>query len=62
MVIGEPSHWLPIALLPASYARPGKLFTANRALMVAQVGVLNIEVLERIVDGVVNILRGNRTP
>ena len=49
------------SLRAASYARPGKLFTANRDLMVRQVGVLNTESLKRIVDGVVNILRGKRT-
>ena len=40
-----------------SYARPGKLFTASRELMVSQVASLQAESLGRIVDGVVAILR-----
>ena len=41
----------------ASHARPGKLFTANRDLMVTQVGTLKPDVFKRIVDAVVGILR-----
>ena len=41
----------------ASYARPSKLFTANRRLIVRQVGVLKDDALERIVDAVVELLR-----
>ncbi|OGW18195.1 MAG: MazF family transcriptional regulator [Nitrospinae bacterium RIFCSPLOWO2_12_FULL_45_22] len=33
-----------------SHARPGKLFTANRDLIVAQVGTLKSEALSEIVD------------
>ncbi len=40
-----------------SYARPGKLFTANQALMVRQVGVLTDGALEQVVDAVVGLLR-----
>jgi hypothetical protein len=40
-----------------SYARPGKLFTANRDLMVAHVGMLKDEVTVSIVDAVISILR-----
>jgi mRNA interferase MazF len=40
-----------------SYARPGKLFTASRELMVAEVAVLNAEARQRLIDAVVNILR-----
>jgi mRNA interferase MazF len=39
-----------------SYARPGKLFTANHELMVGQVGSLKYEALKDIVNAVVNIL------
>jgi mRNA interferase MazF len=42
-----------------SYARPGKLFTANRDLMTAQVGSLKDESLKVVIDAVVNILRAN---
>jgi mRNA interferase MazF len=40
-----------------SYARPGKLFTANQSLIVRQVGVLKDEVLKQIVEAVVELLR-----
>ena len=40
-----------------SYARPGKLFTANRDLMVAQVAVLNADARQQVIDAVVAILR-----
>lgn len=46
------------SLRVTSYARSGKLFTANRELMVGQVGTLRAEALESIVDTVVSILRG----
>jgi len=45
------------SLRTESYARPGKLFTASRELMVSQVANLQAESLGRIVDGVVAILR-----
>ena len=40
-----------------SYARPGKLFTANRDLMVAQVAILNAPARQQVIDAVVAILR-----
>ncbi|CAN5758171.1 hypothetical protein BH23CHL2_BH23CHL2_06670 [soil metagenome] len=40
-----------------SYARPGKLFTANRDLMVRQVGVLQEEPFGQIIDAIVNLLQ-----
>ena len=46
------------SLRVTSYARPGKLFTANRDLIVAQVAALKSEWLTRIVDAVVDLLRG----
>ncbi len=44
-----------------SYARPGKLFTANCDLMVAQVGNLKEETFAEIVETVVRILRASLT-
>jgi mRNA interferase MazF len=41
-----------------SYARPGKLFTANRGLIVAQVGTLQAQLFQQVLDAVVNLLRG----
>jgi len=46
----------------ASYARPGKLFTANRDLMVAQVGSLKPDPFKQIVEVAVDILRTSLTP
>ena len=41
-----------------SYARPGKLFTASRDLMVAQVAVLSTAAFQQVVDAVVVVVRG----
>lgn len=49
------------SLRTESYARPGKLFTASRDLMVGQVGELRAESLGQIVGSVVAILRGGGT-
>lgn len=40
----------------ASVARPGKLFTASRGLMVRQVGVLHHEPFARMVAAIVDLL------
>ena len=45
------------SLRVTSYARPGKLFTASRDLIVAQVAWLKPEPLRQIVDSVVSLLR-----
>jgi mRNA interferase MazF len=45
------------SLRVASYARPGKLFTASRDLMVAQVGILKADSHKQIVESVVHVLR-----
>jgi mRNA interferase MazF len=42
-----------------SYARPGKLFTASRDLMVAEVATLNPEARQHLIESVVAILRGS---
>ena len=39
-----------------SYARPGKLFTANSTLMVTQVGTLKTAPLQHIIEAVVALL------
>jgi mRNA interferase MazF len=46
------------ALQRTSYVRPGKLFTANSALILEEVGLLREPVRERVIDAVVAILRG----
>ena len=45
-----------------SYARPGKLFTANQALMVADVGRLTDEAFRRVANAVIDLLRANLPP
>lgn len=42
-----------------SYARPGKLFTANSSLMVAQVSNLKSEPFKHIIEAVIGILRAS---
>jgi mRNA interferase MazF len=45
------------SLRVVSYARPGKLFTANQELLVSEVGVLGATAFERLLDAVVGVLR-----
>jgi mRNA interferase MazF len=40
-----------------SYARPGKLFTANQELMAVEVGILKLEALRQIVAAVVELFQ-----
>ena len=44
-----------------SYARPGKLFTANDSLFSAQVGALHSNVFQQVRDAVVAMLRRGMT-
>jgi mRNA interferase MazF len=44
------------SLKTASFARPGKLFTAATSLIVSEAGLLKDEVLRQIVDAVVGML------
>lgn len=45
------------SLRAVSYARPAKLFTANRSLLVAQVGILTEDTLKQIIEAVIKLLR-----
>jgi mRNA interferase MazF len=49
-------------LLVASFARPGKLFTAHAALLVRSVGQLNALAFQRVLDAVVALLRPGACP
>jgi len=40
-----------------SFARPGKLFTANDSLIVSEVGKLKLNVLDSIITSVIDILK-----
>ena len=44
-----------------SYARPGKLFTANRDLIFSEVATLKEQALKQLVDAVVDLLRADRS-
>ena len=59
----EDAAWshLSGSLRSDSYARPGKLFTASRELMVGQVATLSSEAREQLTGAVVRILRGVNT-
>jgi mRNA interferase MazF len=46
----------------ASFARPGKLFTANVNLMVASVGQLQDAAFHRVLDAVIDLLRASASP
>lgn len=45
-----------------SYARPGKLFTANTNLILRQVGALNGPSFDQIIEGVIDTLRSGNMP
>jgi len=45
------------SLRATSFARPGKLFTANNSLMISEVGKLKDNTLNSIVTSVIEILR-----
>jgi mRNA interferase MazF len=45
------------SLRVTSYARPGKLFTANASLVAETVGNLKKATVKKLIDGVVEILR-----
>jgi mRNA interferase MazF len=49
------------SLRVTSYARPGKLFTANRDLIVGEVGHLTREAFTQTIEAVVEILRASLT-
>ena len=46
------------SLQRTSFARPGKLFTANTSLMQVEVGRLKSEAFKKVIDSVVGILNG----
>ena len=47
------------SLRVVSYARPGKLFTANMEIIVSEVAILTAQSLEQIVDAIVDLLRAS---
>ena len=53
----EDSNFSKGSLRVTSYARPGKLFTANKELLVSQVAELKAEAFGGIVEATISILR-----
>lgn len=53
----EDSSFASGSLRVLSYARPGKLFTANLDLIVSEVAKLKPQSLKQVVDAVVDLLR-----
>jgi mRNA interferase MazF len=47
------------SLRARSFARPGKLFTANRDVVMARVGALKMDMFRQIVEAVIAILRAS---
>jgi mRNA interferase MazF len=54
------SDFVSGGLLVASYARPGKLFTANHTLFVRSVGRLTTSAVDRLLDAVTRLVRPPR--
>ena len=50
------------ALRAVSYARPGKLFTASRQLMVTEVGALQAAPFRELIEAVISILQTSLPP
>lgn len=42
-----------------SYARPGKIFTANESLIVTQIGKLKDDSFRKVADAVIHLLQSN---
>lgn len=55
-----PTDFVSGGLRLASYARPGKLFTANDRLITASVGRLDDVAIRRVIDAVVALLTANK--
>ena len=47
------------SLRSTSYVRPGKLFTASRSLLVADIGMLHLQAARDVVTAVISILRAS---
>lgn len=53
----EGSHFAVGSLRTASYARPGKLFTANVRLIASEIGTLKPDAFERVLAAVIILLQ-----
>lgn len=61
-IVLDDASFVSGSLRIVSYCRPGKLFTGNRDLIVAQVGTLKEQVFTQIIDAVIALLRGSGVP
>ena len=50
------------SLNTVSYARPGKIFTANESLLISQVGTLTDAAIKRVAGAVIKLLQANLAP
>ncbi len=57
-LVTEAGDFASGSLRLVSYARPGKVFTANQSLIVDQAGALKAELYNRIIESIVALLRG----
>ncbi|KAF0108242.1 MAG: PemK-like protein [Anaerolineaceae bacterium] len=53
-------HFQTGSLRVTSYARPGKLFTANSNLIAGQTGALKFDILEKLIDAVIALLKAGK--
>ena len=58
----DPSAFASGSLRITSYARPGKLFTASHNLVTNELATLRPDMLTRVVDAVVDLLRRASAP
>ncbi len=56
-VLLENSRFSTGSLRVASYARPGKLFTANESLITSEIGSLKADTFMQVLEAVINLLR-----
>lgn len=61
-IVVDDSSFTSGSLHVTSYVRPGKLFTANSSIIKTQVGVLNEDTFNKIVDRIVNIVQSSVKP
>ena len=55
----EDEDFISGSLHLTSYARPGKIFTANESLMVTQVGKLKDDSFRKVVNAVIHLLQSH---
>jgi mRNA interferase MazF len=59
IVLNDPDFYEG-SLQVKSYARPGKLFTASSNIIAGKVGILKPEILQKLIDSIVELLRSGK--